>query len=355
MLKKLPKKSGGNNEPEKINTLLVDGNALFKTGYHGAKNLFNFKGEFIGGLYQFLTMLRKLMNETVYHNVYVFWDGEYSGKLRHEFYPEYKSGRNKVYDGDGTKPVDDEQQLIQRLLIQNYLEELYIKQLEDPIVESDDFIAYYVLNKQDNEHITICTNDSDICQLIKFNNIRVYKCDKKIFIDKNNFKEVFGFICENAVLVKMITGDSSDDIKGIKGVALKGLLEKFPELAEKPVTLSELIDGANNLNKQRIAEKKKPLLALTNIAEGVSDGEFNGVDLFDVNERLINLSQPLLTDSAITAFNELKYNKLIGDRGIKNVIALIKEHGVDDKIGSHNMDDYLLTYKKYIERHNRLI
>ena len=36
------------------NTLLVDGNALFKTAFFGSKNTYNEHGHHIGGVYQFL-------------------------------------------------------------------------------------------------------------------------------------------------------------------------------------------------------------------------------------------------------------------------------------------------------------
>jgi hypothetical protein len=43
-------------------TLLVDGDSLIKTAYYGAKNLYS-NGIHIGGIFQFLTMLRKMLNE----------------------------------------------------------------------------------------------------------------------------------------------------------------------------------------------------------------------------------------------------------------------------------------------------
>ena len=43
-------------------TLLVDGDSLLKTAYFGAKNLYN-KDIHIGGIFQFLTMLRKIIKE----------------------------------------------------------------------------------------------------------------------------------------------------------------------------------------------------------------------------------------------------------------------------------------------------
>lgn len=351
MLKKLPTKSN-KIAKESINTLLVDGNALFKTGYHGAKNEINRNGEHIGGIYQFLTMVRKLMTETIYDNIYVFWDGEYSGKLRFEFYPKYKSNRDKVYDGEGTKPLDDENQIIERLQIQAYLEELYIKQLEDSVVESDDFIAYYTLNKQVNENITICTNDLDICQLVR-DGVRVYRCDKKIYVTHDNYNEIFGHHYKNVALIKMLIGDSSDAIKGVKGLGLKTILNIVPTLMEREVTLSEIMEVTKEQSELRKTNNKKPLKVLENILNGVTDGDFKGELLYEVNYKLVDLTKPLLTETAKENIHYLIDNPLVGERNMKNVITMIKEHGLIDKIGSHNLDNYLLVFKKYVERHKK--
>ena len=106
---------------KKQNTLLVDGNALFKHGFFGAKNTYNEHGQHIGGLYAFLTILRKLLIDDLYHRVYVFWDGNLSGKLRYDIYEPYKSGRGKDYI-NGTHPID-ESELQQRRVVWEYLSE----------------------------------------------------------------------------------------------------------------------------------------------------------------------------------------------------------------------------------------
>jgi len=118
----------GEKTEKKINTLLVDGNSLFKMSYFGAKNMYNHHGVHIGGVYQFLTTLRKVLVEDLYHRVFVFWDGNFSGKLRYEIYEPYKSGRGKNYI-TGTKP-DDESELIQRSVVWDYLNEMYVRQLK---------------------------------------------------------------------------------------------------------------------------------------------------------------------------------------------------------------------------------
>ena len=77
-------------------TLVVDGDSLIKTAYHGAKDLY-YKDTHIGGIFQFLTMVRKMLNEYKFDRVYVFWDGPFSGRLRYDIYKEYKSNRGKNF------------------------------------------------------------------------------------------------------------------------------------------------------------------------------------------------------------------------------------------------------------------
>jgi hypothetical protein len=45
-----------------IKTLLVDGDNLFKIGFHGAKDVFN-DGAHVGGVFHFVSVLRKFLEE----------------------------------------------------------------------------------------------------------------------------------------------------------------------------------------------------------------------------------------------------------------------------------------------------
>jgi 5'-3' exonuclease len=344
-LNKRPPKEG--ERIQIINTLLVDGNALFKTGFFGAKSEYNHHGQHIGGLYQFLTVLRKLLTENMYHKVYVFWDGLFSGKLRYQIYEPYKSGRGKDYI-NGTKTVD-ESEALQKKMVWNYLENLYIRQIQHNFVESDDFIGYYCLNGLENEKITICTNDRDMCQLIS-DNVRIYFCDLKNYVDKSNYSSYFCHHPENSSLIKIIIGDNSDTIKGVKGVKETTLLSLFPEIKEKKVTLNEIIEQAKVLQQKRIDSKQKPLKVLDNIINGVTDG-VQGDRLYEINTALVDLKQPMITEDAIQELNDLKEGYFdTEDRGIKNVLAQMKKDGLEKTIGSNRYPDYLIPFKQLIER-----
>lgn len=336
-----------------INTLLVDGNALFKVGFFGAKDEYNYRGEHIGGVYQFLTMMRKLLNEDLYHRAYVFWDGKLSGQMRFKIYSEYKGDRDKDFI-NGTHPVDASE-VRQKRLIWDYLENLCIRQLRHDVVESDDLIAYYCQHAQKNEKITICTNDRDLCQLIS-DNVKIYFCDLKAYVDIANYTSYFCHHQSNAALIKTITGDNSDCIKGVKGVKETKLLSFFPQLKERNVSLNEIITRAKELQQIRIENKLPPLTALDNIINGVTLG-VQGDKLYEINNALVNLKKPMITSDAIEELNVLKEGYFeMEDRGIKNVLIQMKKDGLDKTIGTERYAEYLLPFKKLMERefkHNK--
>lgn len=336
-------------DTKKPETLIVDGNALLNVAYHGAKNLYNSDGHHIGGIFQFFTILRKIILDQEPSKLFVFWDGKFSGKLRYEIYPEYKANRDKNYHYDG--PSDDPIRDLQKLRIKQYSEELFIRQYEDDIVEADDCIAYYCNTMSPYEKITICTGDKDLCQLID-DDVRIFFLSKKKFITKENYLSVFNHHHENATLVKVITGDSSDNIKGIKGVQEKTLLKLIPEIIEKKVTLQEIFTIL--VKEQSI--RKKPLKVIENILNGVTDG-IQKDRLYEINDKIINLKKPLLTEKVIYEINSLIDSPIDPEgRDNKNLFRLMNEDKFFNEIpGKENgYIDYMRPFLKLIKKEKEL-
>ena len=338
------------------NTLLVDGNALFKVGFHGASGVYNSTGDKIGGIYQFITVLRKLLTEDLYHKCYVVWDGKQSGLYRYQFYPEYKKKRGKNFENDPNFVAEhDEGFILQKFKVGEYLEELPIRQVSYPFIEGDDLVGHYCLNKSENEKVTIVSNDRDMCQLIN-PEVKMYLCgrtDKK-YVEYHTFMKHFPYLCDNAMLVKMLTGDTSDDITGVKGLGEKTLLEHFPELGIKICTLEEIIARAVVLQEIRKENKLKPLKVLTNIIEGVTTGSQKD-KLYEINERLVNLKKPLLTEESIEDFNSvMEFGITLEGRAIKNVNEKMKRDEVD-KLMRQPYLEYFMPFKKLNEREKKTI
>ena len=337
---------------KKQNTLLVDGNALFKTGFFGAKTLFNSKGEHIGGIYQFFTVLRKILSEDLYHRVYVFWDGNFSGKLRYDIYEPYKSGRGKDFK-NGTQPIDVSE-LKQRIRIRQYLNELFVRQMMDDVIEGDDLIAYYCLNKKKNEKITIITNDRDFCQLID-TDVQIYFCDKRIknYVGLSNFSSYFCYNQNNSLLIKTMTGDDSDTIKGIKGVKEPSLVKQFPIIKDKEVSLNEIIEEAKKQQEERIIKKLKPLKILENIINKVTVG-VQGDKIYEINDKLIDLKKPMMTEDGIRELKLLMDGRINpDDKDVQKVFNWMEEDGLKSEMGDFRFGEFLLPFKKLVERENQ--
>lgn len=146
-----------------IKTLLVDGDNLFKIGFHGAKDVFN-DGAHVGGVFHFVSVLRKFLDEHNHDKVVVFWDGDSNSSIRKSIYPQYKANRRQ----DDMNEYKYESYLYQKSRIKQYLEEIFVRQVEMHDNEADDLIAYYCQISKD-EQIIIFSADKDLTQLISLN------------------------------------------------------------------------------------------------------------------------------------------------------------------------------------------
>lgn len=315
------------------NTLIVDGNVLLKRSYNGAKNLF-YKNEHIGGLYQFYTTLRKLIIELKINKVVIMWDGERGGTLRLDYYPDYKGNRPKFFDESYEK---------QKIRVQMYAEDLFLRQYTHDDCESDDLMAYYVLNKKKSEDIIIYTSDRDLCQLIS-DNVTIYLADKKQLVGIGNYSWYFDHHYTNTTIVKILEGCSSDFIKGIDGVTEKTLLEHFPEIKTRTVTIDEI----KQKSREIIETRGKSLKVLENILNGQSKGCHRG-EFYEINDKIINLKEnPLLPDEAKDDVLSLINDPLDPEgRNYKNVLKMMMEDGIMYNIPG-GVDGYVTWMEPYM-------
>lgn len=336
-------------------TLLVDGNSLLKMSLVDKR--MNGEGKEYGAVFLFLRQLGQLLQKKDFNYCIVCWDGYNSGILRYNIYEDYKANRDKHYElASGTSDydkyinnfmkncirhsnskrkevkraeTDDELFQRQRDILQDILENLYIRQFIYDEVEGDDLIAYYVQHKKPNERVVIVSGDRDLTQLIN-DEVCQYIPSSKKFISPKNSAEELGMTHENTLLKKIICGDDSDNIKGIKGVGELTLLKLFPEMKVEKTSLEAIIERSKVLLEERKADKKKPLKSLENIVNGVTDG-IQGKDIYEINRKIIDLSEPLLTDEAREGLKNEMHAPLSDEgRDIKSIYDIIYKNGMND-------------------------
>ena len=138
-----------------------------------------------------------------------------------------------------------------------------------------------------------------------------------------------GYNYQNVALKKMICGDSSDNIKGIKGVGEKTLLTNFDEIKKRKVTLEEVIEKAKSINEERVKNKKKPLKWADNIVNRVTDG-CQGEKIYEINEKIIDLKKPLMSTEAKDLLESIMYAPIDPtDRNMENLYNIIIEYNID--------------------------
>jgi len=299
-------------------TLLVDGNNLMKIGFHGVKDYFH-NGEHIGALYHFMNTLRKFIDEQNFDKVVVFWDGEDSTSLRGILYPKYKQNRKLTMEDAIFMSY-----LKQKNRIKQYLEEVYIRQLEISGREADDLIAYYC-HISENEDKLIFSSDRDLTQLIS-EKVSVYSPSlKSTFKHGDTIKfDDFSFPHYNVKTLKIMTGDKSDNIEGIYLLGEKTLVKFFPEILEKPVSYTDILTRAEELLKEQKDNQTLKNLLTGKTKSGIFENEY-----YVVNEQIVDLSNPLLKDEDKEEVKQIVDETLETEgRSYKNIIRYMVDDGL---------------------------
>ena len=300
-----------------IKTLLVDGNNLFKIGFHGAKDVFN-NGDHVGGVFHFVNILRKFLEEHNHDKVVVFWDGESNSSIRKSIYPQYKENRR-----ESMNEYKYESYLYQRSRVKQYLEEIFVRQIEVEDNEADDLIAHYCKISKD-EQIIIFSADKDLTQLIS-ENVTIYSPITKQYFKNGDMISInkVDIPHYNVLVTKVFTGDKSDNIDGIQGLGEKTLVKLFPQLQEKPCTIEEILDYARNIPQD------KPSKTLTNLLTGKTKSTILGEEFYTTNKKIVDLTNPLITADGKELVEQILTDTIDPtDRGYKNLMRMMMEDGL---------------------------
>jgi 5'-3' exonuclease len=301
-----------------VKTLIVDGNNLLKIGFHGVKDFYN-NGEHIGGTWHFLNTIRKFLEETNFNKVMVFWDSDTNSSQRKLIYPKYKM--NRKYSPNDEEKTDSFNK--QKTRVKQYLEEMFIRQLEVENSEADDLIAYYCQISLDEEK-TIFSSDKDLTQLIS-EKVLIYSPNLKSYYkfgDNIKFKDC-SIPHYNVMTFKILAGDTSDNIDGISLMGEKTLVKFFPEILDSKTSLTDILTKGEFLLKEQQTN-----VVLGNLLSGKTKEGIMGDDFFKINKKLVDLSEPLIDEEGKEMVREYYSESMDPDgRGHRNLIRMMMDDG----------------------------
>jgi DNA polymerase-1 len=322
-----------------IKTLVIDANNLLKIGFHGVKDFYN-DGEHVGGTWHFLNTIRKFLEETNFNKVMVFWDSDTNSSQRKLLYPKYKMNRKSSPDSEEKTDSFNKQ----KTRVKQYLEEMFIRQLEVENSEADDLIAYYCQVSL-NEEKTIFSSDKDLTQLIS-ESVSIYSPNLKAYYkfgDNIKFKDC-SIPHYNVMTFKVLAGDTSDNIDGISLLGEKTLVKFFPEILDSKISFTDILTRGRELLKEN-----KNVVVLNNLLNGKTKKGELGNEFFLINEKIVDLSKPLISDEGKELVEMYHSESMDPDgRGHRNLIKMMMEDGFFKYLpkGDDNWVNFLKPFLK---------
>jgi len=226
--------------------MIVDGTNLFFVNYFGNpyKQGRGENARLMGGYSGFYTSLQRIIKEINPSRVYICWEGRRSKDYRLNLLSEYKAHRKTSYPYFG-KDFDEEElqknKNWQFKRLKETIKDTSLVTVSIDELEADDSIAM-LCNKHNDDNCIIVSGDSDFFQLVT-GNVKQYHVKHSKLYSEEDVLEAEGVSRINYLLAKSIVGDTSDNIKGVKGVGTKTLVKTFPEFKEdEEVTLQDVMN-----------------------------------------------------------------------------------------------------------------
>lgn len=231
--------------------LVIDGNSIINRAFYGIKLLSTKDGMYTNGIYGFLNIMLKHIEEMEPEYIAVAFDLK-APTFRHKMYDKYKAQRKGM----------PSELAMQMPVLKEILSAMNITILEKEGYEADDIIGTVsAMCKKEEIECFILTGDKDDLQLVTDTTKVLLTVTRggtteTREIDADDFEDEHGITPIQFIDVKGLMGDSSDNIPGVKGIGEKtafeyirkfGSIEKLYENLDdsivKPAARQKLEDG----------------------------------------------------------------------------------------------------------------
>lgn len=237
--------------------VLIDGHSILNRAFYGVPELTNSEGLHTNGIYGFLNIMFKVLDEEQADYLAVAFDVS-APTFRHEMYPEYKGTR---------KPMPGELQE-QVPMMKEVLSSMEIPILTKEGFEADDIIGTVAKSAAEaGVDVSVISGDRDLLQLADASIlIRIPKTVKgqTTMYDyrPEDVEREYGVTPLEFIDVKALMGDSSDNVPGV------------PSIGEK--TATALIQKYHSIEKAyENVEEVKPPRASKALKEHIEEARFS--------------------------------------------------------------------------------
>ena len=278
--------------------VIIDGNSLINRAYYAMQRpMITKKGVYTQGIFGFMNMLYKILDDHKPQYMAVAWDRK-APTFRHEAYEDYKAGRKKM-------PPELAMELP---IMKDILDAMSIRNLEIDGFEADDIIGT-VARTAEREGLEplIITGDKDALQLAtETTNILITKRGISEFelYDKEKMLERYELTPEQFIELKGLMGDSSDNIPGIPGVGEKTgikLLKQFGNIQNLLVHTDEI---KGKKLREKVEENAQLAVMSRKLAEICTEVPID----FDVED--LKIEEPDY-GRIVDLFTELEFNTFL--------------------------------------------
>lgn len=279
---------------------LVDGSSYIFRAYHRLPPLTNIRGEPVGAVYGYTTMLWKLVDQLNAADgpthMAVILDAS-SQTFRNEIYDQYKANR----------PPAPEDLVPQFPMIRDATRAFSLPCIEELGFEADDLIASYAKEAlKEGWNVTIVSSDKDLMQLIE-PGIDMLDTMKDKRLGRSHVEEKFGVGPEKLGEVLALMGDTSDNIPGVTGIGPKTASKLINEYGDVEAVLA----AAPNMKKSKMRE---------NLIEQAANARMSRV-LVTLKDD-IPLPEPL-DDFSLNGIPEEPLRAFLSDHGFKSLLMRI--------------------------------
>ncbi len=282
---------------KKEKLMVIDGSSLIFRAFYALPLLTTKDGIFTNGIYGFLTMFYKVVEEQNPDYLCVAFDRS-GPTFRHKEYKEYKGHREKAPS-----------ELVQQFpIIKEILDAMNVKHIDLQEFEADDIAGTLArIGEEKGLETVLVTGDKDYLQLAT-DTTKVLITRKGItnmdVYDKDAVIEKYGITPKQFIDLKGLMGDPSDNIPGVPGVGEKTGIKFLKEYKTMEGLYENIDKVGGKKTKEKLIENKDLAFLSRKLSEIITNVplDFNIEDIRVKEENV---------DTLVKLYENLEFGSLL--------------------------------------------